>query len=114
MLTDWRYRTIGLHDFTTQQGDLAGLRADRRPPDGGDPDRLRAGVPHRGRRRATRQLLDIAPTVLHLLGVPVPGDMDGRVLTELLEPMAAQSAAVPDAGTCFCRRQANGGFSVAR
>jgi arylsulfatase A-like enzyme len=31
-------------------------------------------------------LLDIAPTVLHLLGVPVPDDMDGRVLTELLEP----------------------------
>ena len=24
--------------------------------------------------------------MLHLLGVPVPGDMDGRVLTELLDP----------------------------
>ena len=32
------------------------------------------------------ELLDIAPTVLHLLGIPVPGDMDGRVLTEILEP----------------------------
>jgi arylsulfatase A-like enzyme len=32
------------------------------------------------------ELLDIAPTVLHLLGVPVPDDLDGRVLTELLEP----------------------------
>ena len=31
-------------------------------------------------------LLDIAPTVLHLLGVPVPDDMDGRVLSELLDP----------------------------
>jgi arylsulfatase A-like enzyme len=31
-------------------------------------------------------LLDIAPTVLHLLGVPVPEDMDGRVLDELLRP----------------------------
>ncbi len=29
-------------------------------------------------------LQDIAPTVLHLLGLPVPGDMDGRVLQELL------------------------------
>jgi predicted AlkP superfamily phosphohydrolase/phosphomutase len=27
---------------------------------------------------------DIAPTVLYLAGVPVPGDMDGRVLTETL------------------------------
>jgi hypothetical protein len=32
-------------------------------------------------------LLDIAPTVLHLLGVPVPADMDGRVLHELLDPL---------------------------
>jgi arylsulfatase A-like enzyme len=31
-------------------------------------------------------LLDIAPTVLHLLGVPVPADLDGRVLSELFEP----------------------------
>jgi hypothetical protein len=44
-------------------------------------------------------LLDIAPTVLHLLGVPVPDDMDGRVLTELLEPSIARAAleAIPDA-----------------
>ncbi|MCC7163456.1 MAG: alkaline phosphatase family protein [Anaerolineae bacterium] len=29
-------------------------------------------------------LTDIAPTVLHLLGVPVPRDMDGRVMQEML------------------------------
>jgi predicted AlkP superfamily phosphohydrolase/phosphomutase len=29
---------------------------------------------------------DLAPTVLHLLGQPVPEDMDGRVLIEALEP----------------------------
>jgi predicted AlkP superfamily phosphohydrolase/phosphomutase len=28
-------------------------------------------------------LIDIAPTVLHLLGLPVPADMDGRVLEEI-------------------------------
>ncbi len=28
-------------------------------------------------------ILDIAPTVLHSLGLPIPKDMDGRVLTEL-------------------------------
>lgn len=32
----------------------------------------------------TPNLTDIAPTVLHLLGVPVPRDMDGRVLQEML------------------------------
>jgi arylsulfatase A-like enzyme len=39
-----------------------------------------------GAKPENANLLDIAPTVLHLLGVPVPEDMDGRVLTEVLEP----------------------------
>jgi predicted AlkP superfamily phosphohydrolase/phosphomutase len=30
------------------------------------------------------RLIDLAPTILHLLNVPVPEDMDGRVLTEAL------------------------------
>lgn len=30
------------------------------------------------------RLLDICPTVLHVLGVPIPDDLDGRVLTEIL------------------------------
>lgn len=29
------------------------------------------------------RLIDVAPTVLHLLGEAIPRDMDGRVLTEL-------------------------------
>jgi len=35
---------------------------------------------HRGSRRDDARLLDVAPTVLALMGVPVPSDMDGRVL----------------------------------
>jgi len=34
-------------------------------------------------------LIDLAPTILHLLGLPVPTDMDGRVLTEALEDARA-------------------------
>ncbi len=30
------------------------------------------------------RILDLAPTILHLMGLPVPDDMDGRVLTEAL------------------------------
>lgn len=30
-------------------------------------------------------IIDMAPTVLHSMGLPVPGNMDGRVLTELFE-----------------------------
>jgi len=31
------------------------------------------------------RLTEIAPTVLHLTGLPVPQDMDGRVLKELFK-----------------------------
>jgi hypothetical protein len=48
---------------------------------------FRAGAsPHQA------DLLDIAPTVLHLLGVPIPADMDGRILTELLDPAIIPAA----------------------
>jgi predicted AlkP superfamily phosphohydrolase/phosphomutase len=38
------------------------------------------------------QLIDLAPTLLYLLGVPVPQDMDGKVLTSAVRPdfLAAQ------------------------
>jgi len=32
------------------------------------------------------QIVDLAPTILYALGVPVPQDMDGRVLTEAFDP----------------------------
>ncbi|MBA3961134.1 MAG: alkaline phosphatase family protein [Chthoniobacterales bacterium] len=32
------------------------------------------------------RLIDISPTILHLLGVPVPEDMDGRVLESIFKP----------------------------
>jgi predicted AlkP superfamily phosphohydrolase/phosphomutase len=35
-------------------------------------------------------VLDVAPTLLYLLGLPVARDMEGRVLTEILEPEFAQ------------------------
>ncbi len=42
---------------------------------------IRTGVRVTGAR-----IVDLAPTILHLLGQPVPDDMDGRVLTEILDP----------------------------
>ncbi|HET7292319.1 MAG TPA: alkaline phosphatase family protein [Vicinamibacteria bacterium] len=48
---------------------------------------IAAGGPIRsGATPAKASLLDVAPTVLAILGLPVPGDMEGRVLDELLEP----------------------------
>jgi predicted AlkP superfamily phosphohydrolase/phosphomutase len=39
-------------------------------------------------------LEDLAPTILYLMGVPVPDDMDGRVITEALTPEYASLEAL--------------------
>ena len=36
--------------------------------------------------RGNAEIMDVAPTALYLLGLPVPSRMDGRVLTEILRP----------------------------
>lgn len=42
------------------------------------------GVASHAKFPATPQLIDLAPTVLQMLGEAIPSDMDGRVLNELL------------------------------
>ncbi len=95
VLTDWRYRTIGLHDFTTNRviAPAFGPTGDHRSE-----GILIASGPaiRRGAEPGEASLLDVAPTVLHLLGVRVPDDVDGRVLTELFdqEPVLAAPQAI--------------------
>ena len=31
------------------------------------------------------RIIDLAPTILHIMNVPIPNDMDGRVLNEIFE-----------------------------
>ncbi len=38
----------------------------------------------RGRVPEDAHIMDLAPTILHLMGLPVPDDMDGKVLTPML------------------------------
>jgi predicted AlkP superfamily phosphohydrolase/phosphomutase len=45
-----------------------------------------AGIARGGVRLERAEIIDLAPTILYLLGLPVPTDMDGRVLTEALDP----------------------------
>jgi predicted AlkP superfamily phosphohydrolase/phosphomutase len=45
-------------------------------------------------------IVDVAPTVLHALGLPVPDDMDGRVLTDLVAGgRAVERSAAADSST---------------
>jgi predicted AlkP superfamily phosphohydrolase/phosphomutase len=94
VIGDWRYRTIGLHDFTTNRliAPAFGPTGDHRM----EGMLVAAGPPFPpGVAPAQATLLDIAPTILHLLGVPVPADMDGRVLSEILDPAFTAAHAEP-------------------
>jgi predicted AlkP superfamily phosphohydrolase/phosphomutase len=85
VIGDWTYRTIGLHDFTTNRfiSPAFGPTGDHRM----EGVLVAAGRPFRpGAAPIQATLLDVAPTILHLLGVPIPDDMDGRVLNEILDP----------------------------
>jgi arylsulfatase A-like enzyme len=45
-------------------------------------------------------IVDVAPTALHAMGLPVPDDMDGRVLTELFaDGRAVERSSSADSGT---------------
>jgi len=88
---DWRCRTIGLHDFVTRKvvapsfgptGDhrMEGILVAEGP-----------GVCPGSRLDTQADLADLAPTMLALLGIPLPDDLDGKPLIELLEPTLAAS-----------------------
>ena len=47
---------------------------------------MAGGPVRRGFDLKEANIVDIAPTVLYLLGEPVPDDVDGRVLLEVLDP----------------------------
>jgi predicted AlkP superfamily phosphohydrolase/phosphomutase len=55
---------------------------------------------------ATADIVDLTPTVLHLLGLPVPREMDGRVLTDHLrrESVATRPVTYASAGEATRRR----------
>jgi predicted AlkP superfamily phosphohydrolase/phosphomutase len=40
----------------------------------------------KGHRLGQAGIIDIAPTLLHILEIPIPQDMDGKVLKDLFEP----------------------------
>jgi predicted AlkP superfamily phosphohydrolase/phosphomutase len=59
-----------------------------------------------GGKLESANLIDVAPTVLHLLGVPIPADVDGHVLTEGLTADLQEVQRSAAAGTVESNPQA--------
>jgi predicted AlkP superfamily phosphohydrolase/phosphomutase len=79
---DWRYQVFGYQDFASNRfvDDFCEMSGHHRT-DGifyGYGSRLR-----KGEWTNESRLLDLAPTLMHLVGLPIPSDMDGRVLDEI-------------------------------
>lgn len=80
--TDWRYQVFGYQDFVSNHfiERYCEMTGHHRT----DGILFALGRPlQRGRWIEEARLLDLAPTLLHLVGLPVPSDMDGRVLEEM-------------------------------
>jgi predicted AlkP superfamily phosphohydrolase/phosphomutase len=69
---------------------------------------IRAGV-----RLAPHDIVDLAPTILHLLGHPVPADMDGKVMAEALPADYLQQHPVQFTEAAWMVAEKDSGFSAA-
>jgi predicted AlkP superfamily phosphohydrolase/phosphomutase len=54
----------------------------------------RGGACRKGESIRGARLIDLAPTILHLMGSRIPADMDGRVLAEIFDPGFLESRPV--------------------
>ncbi len=73
------YRTDVMAEVGAGMWDLAPVRSANHTPEG----LLIAHGPGIRKGEARGGLMDIAPTVLHMMGMPVPEEMDGQVLLDL-------------------------------
>lgn len=79
---DWRYQAFGYQDFVSNRfvESYSEMTGHHRPD--GILFALGSRLKHNAWIEEAR-LMDLAPTILHLVGLGVPTDMDGRVLEEI-------------------------------
>jgi len=53
----------------------------------------------KGRTLPPLSIIQVAPTILHTLGIPIPADMEGRVVTEVFDPGFLETHPVVIGGT---------------
>jgi predicted AlkP superfamily phosphohydrolase/phosphomutase len=91
---DMNYKAMGLSDFSSPRvfDPMYGTTGHHRM--NGVMIWWRPGVVRQGEALQGARIHDLAPTILHLLGQPIPRDMDGRVLLDVLEPDLSQDRPV--------------------
>ncbi|NLF13586.1 MAG: hypothetical protein GX597_17530, partial [Anaerolineaceae bacterium] len=91
---DMNYKAMGLSDFSSPRvfdpvyGTTGHHRMNGVMIWQGD------GIVQEGVQVEGASIHDLAPTILHIMGLPVPSSMDGRVLTEIFTPEFRQQRAV--------------------
>lgn len=48
-------------------------------------------IVHTAKPLADLSITDLAPTILYALGLPIPEDMDGKVITQIFDPTSLQA-----------------------
>ena len=47
------------------------------------------------------QIIDLFPTILHILDIPIPDDIDGQTITDAFEVYEGSQFVAPDSSTTF-------------
>jgi predicted AlkP superfamily phosphohydrolase/phosphomutase len=108
----WEYMAFGHHDFGSNRlvEPVMGMTGHHRPH--GILILAGAGVKP-GTHLEGAKIVDLAPTILHVMGVKLPGELDGRVLAEAFEESSPASRPVVHSQAQVYKEPFAGGSSEA-